>query len=295
MLITQDSYVIKPMMSYCKSSLFKGDKKKCSKPMSNGFFLLSFFLFVFGVVSSEANSRTEYVLEPQIDIPMTIVAGAVALFGSYRLNEMDLHPNKFNKSDLFVWDRPFAGVWNPTAASWSNGLTFLGITPIAIGAVSYFKNDIKGSELAALSLMFVQSMAIQSGLNLMARSSQLWPRPFILGEKGGENRLKGEAYGSFYSGHASAAFSVAVFTSFWFQKTYSSSKYIPYIWGTSLSLAATVSILRVVAGKHYPTDVLVGAFMGGLVSISVLKIHEHKSPSLSIQVGPNYVGVTRHF
>lgn len=281
---TQNSCPIKPVMTH----------RICSS-LGTSLFLLLIFLLVFGVSSSKANSRTEYVLEPHIDIPLTIAAGAVALFGSYRVDEMDPHPNEFNKSDLMIWDRPFAGLWNPAAASWSNGLTFLGLTPMAIGAVSYFKKDIKGSELAALSLMFVQSMAIQSGINLMVRSSQLWPRPFILGEKGGEERLKGEAYGSFYSGHASAAFSVAVFTSVWFQKTYSSSKYIPYIWGTSLSLAATVSILRVVAGKHYPTDVLVGAFMGGLVSISVLKIHEHKSPSLSIQVGPNYVGVTRHF
>ncbi|HQB65683.1 MAG TPA: phosphatase PAP2 family protein, partial [Fibrobacteraceae bacterium] len=124
---------------------------------------------------------------------------------------------------------------------------------------------------------------------------QLWPRPFLLGDKGGDDRLKGQAYGSFYSGHASAAFSVAVFTSYWFQNTYSSSKYTPYIWASSLTLATTVSVLRVAAGKHYPTDVIVGALMGSLVSFSILKIHEHKSPSLSIQVGPNYVGVTRHF
>jgi membrane-associated phospholipid phosphatase len=261
--------------------------------MKKVFFLI--LLLLYGTVFSEENTRTEYVLEKGIDIPLTISAGIIALLGSYRLSEMEPKNENYKTSDLFIWDRPFAGVWNSKADKISDALTVLGFAPLAIGAVSYFKNDIKGSELGALSLMFVQSMAFQSGLNLIVRSSQLWPRPFLLGDKGGDDRLKGQAYGSFYSGHASAAFSVAVFTSYWFQNTYSSSKYTPYIWASSLTLATTVSVLRVAAGKHYPTDVIVGALMGSLVSFSILKIHEHQSPSLSIQVGPNYVGVTRHF
>lgn len=252
-------------------------------------------LFWYGFVFCEESSRKEYVIQPQLDIPLTVSAAMLALYGSYRLNEMELQDKIVKKSDLLIWDRPWAGVWHPNADLASDVLSVFAITPLAIGVVSYFKDDIKGSEFGALTLMLLQTMAIQSGLNLMVRSTQLWPRPYIFSENGGDARFKGEAYGSFYSGHASAAFSVAVLTSTWFQNTYSSSKYIPYLWATSLSLATTVSVLRVVAGKHYPTDVIAGALMGTLVSISVLKIHEHQSPSLSIQVGPNYLGVTRHF
>lgn len=264
------------------------------KQMKKGL-VISIFLLLFFAVYSKAETSSDFLVQPSFDVPFTITAGIVALWGSYRLEKMDSKAKDYDKSDLLIWDRPFAGVWHPNMASLSDAFSVLGLTPLVIGTVGYFKNDIKGRDLLSLSLMFVQSMAIQSGLNLCVRSLQLWPRPFIYSEKGGEERLKGEAYGSFYSGHASAAFSVAVLTSYWFQKTYNSSKYIPYVWGATLSMATLVSVLRVAAGKHYPTDVVVGALMGSLVSFSVLKLHEHKSPVVSIQVGVNSLSVTRHF
>lgn len=252
-------------------------------------------LLVFLGISLPVQARTEYEIRPLLDIPLTISAGVVALFGSYRLNKMQVEAKPFESSSLLPWDKPFAGTWNPNAGTAANAFTVLGLTPVALGVVGYFKQEVKGCELAALSLMFVQAMAIQSGLNLMTRSAKIWPRPFILGEDGGAERLKGEAYGSFYSGHSSAAFSVAVLTSVWFQNTYSSSKYTPYVWGASLSMATAIAVLRVAAGKHYPTDVLAGALVGSLVSIVVLKTHERNNNVISLQAGPNYLGVTRHF
>lgn len=252
-------------------------------------------LLTFLGASLPVQARTEYEISPFLDIPLTISAGALALFGSYRLSKMQVETKPFESSGLLPWDKPFAGTWNSNAGTAANAFTILGLSPIVLGAVGYFKKDIKGSELMALSLMFVQAMAIQSGLNLMMRSAEIWPRPFILGEEGGAERLKGEAYGSFYSGHASAAFSVAVLTSIWFENTYTSSRYKPYVWVASLSMATTVAVLRVVAGKHYPTDVLTGAIMGSLISIVILKTHEKNNNVISLQAGPNYLGVTRHF
>ena len=79
---------------------------------------------------------------------------------------------------------------------------------------------------------------------------------------GGSSRNGAQAYGSFYSGHASTAFATAVFTGIWFSETYPGSQWIPWVWAGSLSAATAVAVLRVAAGKHFPTDVIAGAAAG---------------------------------
>ena len=53
------------------------------------------------------------------------------------------------------------------------------------------------------------------------------------------------------------------------------------MWATSLSLASLVGVLRVAAGRHYPTDVAVGALAGAGISLAVIKIHIK-----SVRIGP---------
>jgi undecaprenyl-diphosphatase len=64
---------------------------------------------------------------------------------------------------------------------------------------------------------------------------------------------------SFPSGHASAAFAVA--TAYWLARRDLNGE--PGVAGwCAAGAAATVALLRVVGGKHFPTDVLAGALLG---------------------------------
>jgi membrane-associated phospholipid phosphatase len=68
---------------------------------------------------------------------------------------------------------------------------------------------------------------------------------------------------SFYSGHTSLAFSLAVASG-----TVASMRgyaLAPWIWGTGLAIAGTTAYLRVAADKHYLTDVIAGAVLGSAV------------------------------
>lgn len=133
--------------------------------------------------------------------------------------------------------------------------------------------------------MFAQALALQNTLNLTVRSMKFWPRPYMYAESGdGAEAAKdaeGEAYGSFFSGHASAAFTVAVFTGEWFSEMYPNSRYKPLVWAGSLSLAGFVGALRIAAGKHYVSDVVVGALAGAGISAAVIEIHKK-----SVRIGP---------
>lgn len=203
------------------------------------------------------------------------------------------------ESRLLPWDRPIAGRYNENADKVSDWAAVLGAAPLCFGAWSWYLGDESGRDFATYTLMFAQALALQNGLNLLVRSMELWPRPYIYATEGEglekAESAKGEAYGSFFSGHASAAFTVAVFTGEWFSDVYPNSPYKDIVWASSLSAAGLVGALRIAAGKHYPTDVIVGALVGTGVSLSVIGLHKKSGDRVSLYAGLNTAGFIARF
>jgi membrane-associated phospholipid phosphatase len=67
---------------------------------------------------------------------------------------------------------------------------------------------------------------------------------------------------SFFSGHTSLTFSLAVSAGVVTSRR--GYKLAPVVWASGLALAATTGYLRIAADRHYVTDVLAGAAMGSL-------------------------------
>lgn len=248
-----------------------------------------------------ADDYRHYEVSVRLDVPLVLGVSLMATLGVLRYYGMekgsvdDLKP----KSELLPWDRPLAGRYSGWATTVSHYSGALAVAPLALAGYSLYRGDVDAHDFGAFSLMFVEAFALQSALNQIVRSTQLWPRPFMYA-KSGEGREKaksarGEAYGSFYSGHSSSAFTVAIFTGKWFSDVYPNSKYKNLVWATSLSLAAIVAALRVVAGKHYITDVVVGALVGTGVSFGVLKMHEVCKKKISFSANPGNIGAVLYF
>ena len=251
----------------------------------------------------DAAGARHYTFALEKDLPLTFFAAFGSIYGNYRLSRMSTDDASELPAvqDLLPWDRPVAGRYNKAAGDVSSWLAVLGVAPLALAGYSWYRDDACGRDLAVYSLMFAQAVALQSALNLTVRSMKFWPRPYIYATEGaGAEAAKdadGEAYGSFFSGHTSAAFTVAMFTGEWFSEMYPNSRYKPLVWASSLSLAGFVGALRIAAGKHYVSDVVVGALAGVGISAAVIEIH--KKPvrigpvSLSqIWAGPGAAGTT---
>lgn len=136
------------------------------------------------------------------------------------------------------------------------------------------------------ALVLVETVAVQAALNQLVKFVVGRERPFVhalpAGEKGttqqpSDNNL------SFYSGHSSLAFSLAVASGMVArQRGY---RMAPVIWAVALPLAASVAYLRMAADKHYLSDVLVGAAVGAALGFAVPHfLHE------PIEAGP--IGVS---
>ena len=276
----------------------------------------SFFRVIIALlcVSSLAFSAPSLALSPEnvkpehhydvsvrLDVPLALGITLTSALGVYRYYNMervsadDLKP----KSEFLPWDRPFVGHYSGWATTVSHYTGALAVVPLALAGYSWYKGDADAHDFGAFALMFVEAFALQNALNQIVRSSQLWPRPFVYaksreGRKKAES-AKGEAYGSFYSGHSSAAFTVAIFTGEWFSEIYPNSKYKPLVWASSFVLASGVAGLRGVAGKHYPTDIVVGALMGTGVSLGVLNMHEVCKNKISFWAFPGNIGAIFYF
>ena len=61
---------------------------------------------------------------------------------------------------------------------------------------------------------------------------------------------------------------------------------------SAYSLATPESVLRIAAGKHYITDVVVGALVGTGVSIGILEMHRDRNENFSVWAGPGVAGIT---
>ena len=255
-------------------------------------------LFLMGFAQATETERPSYKLDFENDFPVTLAAGGMFGIGMFLYSRMNTPETMKDKDDLLPWDKPLAGRYSESADLASDIGSVFAIAPLVVGGIAWHDGSSTGAEFATFTLMFFQAIGIGNGLNLALRSLEIWPRPYMYSESGegrkkAEN-AKSEAYGSFFSGHTTAAFTVATFTDQWFRTAYPNSPYKGIMRASAYSLATLESVLRIAAGKHYFTDVLVGALVGTGVSIGILEMHKDRNENFSVWVGPGVAGITFH-
>jgi len=98
-------------------------------------------------------------------------------------------------------------------------------------------------------------------------------------EAGGFFQYGSSQNGSFPSGHAMGAFSVASV----FAESYRDKKWVPWL---SYGLATLVGASRLALGRHFPGDVIVGAVLGTSIGRGVVARNEESTPRARGTVGP---------
>lgn len=98
---------------------------------------------------------------------------------------------------------------------------------------------------------------------------------------------------SFFSGHSSLTFSLAVGAGIIAERR--GYRLAPVIWASGLAIAATTGYLRMAADRHYATDVLAGAAAGALGAALIPRLTGSLPPRATIVPQPGGLALVGRF
>lgn len=195
--------------------------------------------------------------------------------------------NALNRNDVSSIDRGATFNWSPTIANTSDALVAVTILSPALLAFS----DKVRNDFTPVLTMYFQTLLLAEALPLTLKGITQRTRPLAYNEDVPlEQKQTQNAKRSFFSGHTSVAFAMAVFLSTVYSDFHPNSKWKPYIWAASLLTATTVGYLRYASGKHFPTDIITGAIVGSAIGYFIPFMHRKKESDLEILFGAHKNG-----
>lgn len=208
--------------------------------------------------------------DPVVDTSVTITTGVTFLLLNY-LIEPTLPAVGPTPEDVPAIDEVAVGRWNPTAAHASDGVVY-GTTALSVLAAGFCGDGLQGR--ATSVGLVAESLAVTGTSIGVLKHAVDRPRPYTMMEDPPadvQEKLEDvDSWLSFPSGHtgltAAASFSVAGVLA---------AEGAPPgpVYAAAGVLTVTAGTLRVVAGRHYPTDVLVGGLVGTTVGLAVPALH----------------------
>jgi membrane-associated phospholipid phosphatase len=227
---------------------------------------LAFAIFV--AIGVTAHAQTPAVRANPLADGATLGA---AVLGSFALSGLSVHKSHW-RGELLPIDESVRGAFSREDAEASDATLAVAIAfPIAAEAARPHADSL------SMAPPYAEALAVGVLLNTASKYLVSRPRPYVYGDDPeAEIRVRragDDAYLSFYSGHATAAFAAAVAGSTLFSYSEPNRAARALVWGPEMALASATAVLRVRAGQHYPSDVLFGAVVGSAVGLLVARAH----------------------
>jgi membrane-associated phospholipid phosphatase len=217
-------------------------------------------------------TRPAYQLYAEYDLPALGIGLVFAGARAIRTQRAYCAP-RCDSADLNALDRLTAGRWDPRWTNVSNiGVAFVVAAPAIYliaeeGSLNALNDAVVIGESALLASSVATIMTVAAGR----------PRPFLYGDKAPiEDRNSVDASMSFISSHTAISFAVSTSTWMTFRRLHPDSSAHWAVLAIGDAAAAVVGLARMLAGRHFPTDVLSGAIVG--TSVGVLVPAMHRSP-----------------
>lgn len=230
--------------------------------------------------------RRAYQLYWELDLPILGAGGALAAARLFRSGDGAAHASCLTYTDdngnlarrsscdpsgVNAFDRWVAGRYDTHWATASDiGLAALAVAPPLVlsideGPVPAINDVVVVYESALWALAF-------SGVGTLGGGRA---RPYVYGTEAPEHvRTSGNGALSFISSHTSVAFALATST-FWTVERRRGGDAVTWsVFGVGLAGASLVGVSRVLAGAHFPTDVIAGAVVGMSTGTILPMLHD---------------------
>jgi membrane-associated phospholipid phosphatase len=215
-------------------------------------------------------SGSVYHADPLIS-GTVIAAGAVAVLVPYALSEKLIDPTcPCDQADLNALDRSVIGNESPLAFALSTFAAGLAMAaPFAVDIVEVYHSPAFWEDFA----VYAETLAISSAAVTISKHVAQRPLPIVYAEPDSAIARRAEGYRSFYSGHMSG--SVSMMTALAMTMTYRHGLSF-WPWALDAGVAGLVGAGVIGSGRHFYTDVLVGAAVGFAIGVAVPMLHRRR-------------------
>ena len=225
-------------------------------------------------------AQSPYTQNPSVEARLTL--GSLLLNGGTTLLERKLEPLSIeyimwqDPQKVNAFDRIATRNWNPKVAKVSDAILYSSIAiPLSLGLDRGI-----AKEYGDVSVMWLQTLSLNLLATSLTKVLVKRRRPYTYNPNldlrrqiNSTEKRRRNARLSFFSGHTSTTAAMSFFTAQTYNDFYpdKNSRYI--VWASSALIPAAVGLMRVKAGRHYPSDVIVGYLVGAAVGILVPRLH----------------------
>lgn len=233
---------------------------------------LTFTILLFCYTDVSAQNRTSpYLLNTQRDLP--ILFSGVTLFvlaPTIEFHKPTLAPVSYSSQSVWKPERWVTKLDNSRASKASDILLYTSqVTPALLLISKDTRSDWRVYAMGA------EAIGLTAALTSFTKAITDRKRPYVYNPNTPASDITSDnAVQSFFSGHTA----MASVSTFYFARVFADyhpdSKWKPWVWTMATALPLATATMRVVAGRHFPTDVLVGYVVGAGIGYLVPTLHK---------------------
>jgi len=232
--------------------------------------MLVCFLHFFMAPAKLGAQTTGYLLKKPAELTISGV-GLLHSLGNYRLRSRSIALRQLPPSpSLAPPDRWFTYSYRPTVSRFSD---VAAAATAALPLGFFLSGNTKGNRVVPMVVM-TEAMWMTWNLTESLKHAAKRNRPLVyISNTPDEKRFTKDARLSFPSGHTSMSFCIATSLHFALKQYDFTLNQRRWLAGSAWLLATGTASMRVIAGKHYPSDVLAGAAIGFGTALLMHHIH----------------------
>ncbi len=244
------------------------------RPLSAQLTLRPAHALLITIAQAEKESPV-YEYKPAVDLPVTAATAGWTLYAFSKIyskeSSSEARIRALNRNDINGFDRSAAGRFSQKAADASN-LFFFGSIPMPLLLLA--DKHIRG-DAGKVGLLYAETMSVTGLLYTSATYFADRYRPLTYNQSLPlSERISGNNRNSFFAGHVALVGGSTFFAAKVFSDYHPHSSLRFAFWGLAAGATAATGYLRYRAGKHFPSDVLLGAAAGALSGILVPQFHK---------------------
>jgi membrane-associated phospholipid phosphatase len=220
----------------------------------------------------------EYKYNWKVDGPITLAGTAWTLYGFTQVYSKEKSTiaeiQALNKDDINGFDRWAAGMSSKDADTKSNYL-FYGLIPAPFLLAGIDKR--MRSDFWKINGLYIEAMAITGTLYTGATffvdryRPETYDNTLTLDE-----RTNGNYKNAFFAGHVANVATISFFTAKIFNDYHRNNPWRWAVWGGAAVATGITAYYRHEAGKHFPSDILLGTAVGVASGILVPQLHKNR-------------------